>query len=268
MATAWTLSSWTWSSWWWWTSTGTSVEPWPLRDGDGPLLESDAFGRDFSIEVIGRFPDPWAFLRWRVHEAPELLRDRTDSISPTPPGMMESELTFRLDMGSEPDMIDEKIFKGNANKSNDLGSKVQRTDTAQEALGCSQSLRGSNVLNYCWQNATSNEIHSKWKLAAQIKSRDKSAKLIQMTRWNLNNAACTMRWHKWVTLDRISWAVTERKNTAAVKHVEITAAVKLPMPKSMPRAIVRPCARGFKDPKPIKMWIPLQKHKQRTNYGW
>ena len=75
--------------------------------------------------------------------------------------MMESELTFRLDMGSEPDMIDEKIFKGNANKSNDLGSKVQRTDTAQEALVCSQSLRGSDVLNYGWQNATSNEIHSK-----------------------------------------------------------------------------------------------------------
>ena len=75
--------------------------------------------------------------------------------------MMESELTFKLDMGSEPDMIDEKIFKGNTNKSNDLGSKVQGTDPAQEALVCSQSLRGSDVLNYGWQNATSNENHSK-----------------------------------------------------------------------------------------------------------
>ena len=51
-------------------------------------------------------------------------------------------------MGSEPDMIDEKIVNGNKIKSNDLGSKVQRADTAQEAPGRSQSLRGSDVLNY------------------------------------------------------------------------------------------------------------------------
>ena len=63
-------------------------------------------------------------------------------------------------MGSEDDMIDEKVDKGRI-KSNDLGSKVQRTDTAQEALGCSQSLRGSDVMNYSLQNANSNEIHSK-----------------------------------------------------------------------------------------------------------
>ena len=75
--------------------------------------------------------------------------------------MMESELVFRLDMGSEPDMIDDKILNGNKIKSNDLGSKVQRIDTAQEALGCSQSLRGSDVPNYRWQNATSIKIHSK-----------------------------------------------------------------------------------------------------------
>ena len=47
-------------------------------------------------------------------------------------------------------MIDEKIVNGNKIKSNDLGSKVQRADTAQEAPGRSQSLRGSDVLNYSY----------------------------------------------------------------------------------------------------------------------
>ena len=43
--------------------------------------------------------------------------------------------------------------KGQKSKSTDLGSKVQKAGTAQEALGCGLSLRGSDAMIQ-WQNAS------------------------------------------------------------------------------------------------------------------
>jgi hypothetical protein len=50
--------------------------------------------------------------------------------------------------------------KGQKSKSTDLGSKVQKAGTAQEALGCGLSLRGSDAMLQ-WQNAKKSNCSGK-----------------------------------------------------------------------------------------------------------
>ena len=153
------LSSWTWNSWWWWTSTGTSTEPWPRWDGEGPRL-SDALGNAFMIVDTGFLPDPppWVVLeRARRGVDDALLLDLWDA-SPTTAGTsIDSLLIFKLsrfEVGSELDIATESPQDKTARHVN---QKDNPNETVHRGAQSSQSrwLRRSKVQMDWWNQVQS-----------------------------------------------------------------------------------------------------------------